>query len=145
MKHLMPLRRVVVEVTNEADLNNPEGIGRAVKSWHNRLSNGSIPRRLIMKLGRQLFLNLDAWRSGYQKGTNHKLVLVRGDPDLNLNIRIQMAWRSQLRKTLAEALSGKLGKHYLWIDSWIAKDDPNHSVGRGRPRTNRLGLAQSRG
>ena len=61
MKRLMPLRRVVIEITNEADPNDPEGNRKAVKSWHNRLNTGGIPRRLVTKLGRQLYLNLDAW------------------------------------------------------------------------------------
>ena len=61
MKRLMPLRRVVVEVTNEVDCNDPEGNRRAIKGWHNRLNNGSIPRHIVTKLGRELFLDLEAW------------------------------------------------------------------------------------
>ena len=61
MTELMPLKRFVVEVTHEARDGDPEGIRKAIKSWHNRLSNGSIPRSLMAKLGRELFLDLDAW------------------------------------------------------------------------------------
>ncbi len=62
MTELMPLRRFVVAVTHEADLDDAIGIRRAVKSWHNRLNNGSIPRSLTVKVGRELFLDLDAWQ-----------------------------------------------------------------------------------
>lgn len=61
MKQLMPLKRAVVEITNEAEPNDPQGSRRAIKSWHNRLSNGTVPRRIIRKLGRELFLDLEAW------------------------------------------------------------------------------------
>jgi len=61
MTRLMPLRRVVVELTHEAPPEDLEKIRRAIKSWHNRLSNGSIPRTIIAKLGRELFLDLGAW------------------------------------------------------------------------------------
>ena len=61
MKCLMPLRRVVLEVTNEAYPNDCQSQKKAIKSWHNRLSNGSIPRSIVTKLGRELFLDLEAW------------------------------------------------------------------------------------
>lgn len=61
MKRIMPLRRVVTEVTYEAVIGDDVGIRRAIKSWHNRLSNGSIPRSIIKKLGRELFLDIEAW------------------------------------------------------------------------------------
>jgi hypothetical protein len=61
MTKLMPLKRAVVELTQEAHSDDPEAIRRAVRSWHNRLSCGSVPRRLIAKVGRKLFLDLDAW------------------------------------------------------------------------------------
>jgi len=57
----MPLTRVVIEITHEARPDDPEAIKKAIKSWHNRLSIGSIPREVITKLGRGLFLDLDAW------------------------------------------------------------------------------------
>lgn len=61
MKRLLPLKRAVVELTQEARPDCPEEIRRAVRSWHNRLNCGSVPRRLIAKVGRTLFLDLDAW------------------------------------------------------------------------------------
>jgi len=61
MTNLMPLKRAVVEITNEAAPDDRQGIRRAIKSWHNRLASGSIPRALVTKLGRELFLNLNAW------------------------------------------------------------------------------------
>ncbi len=61
MKRLMPLRRVVVEVTNEVACDDSEGNRKAIKGWHNRLNNGSIPRHIVTKLGRELFLDLEAW------------------------------------------------------------------------------------
>jgi hypothetical protein len=63
MKHLMPLRRVVVEITNEAVPNDLQSNRKALKSWHNRLSNGSIPRSIVTKLGRELFLDIEAWET----------------------------------------------------------------------------------
>lgn len=61
MRKMMPLRRVVTEITCESEKGDDSGIRRAIKSWHNRLANGSIPRNIIIKLGRELFLDLDAW------------------------------------------------------------------------------------
>jgi hypothetical protein len=61
MKKLMPLRRVVVGITNEAVANDDISIRKAIKAWHNRLASGSIPRKVVKKLGRELFLDLDAW------------------------------------------------------------------------------------
>ena len=61
MKCLMPLRRVVVEITNEAVPNDLQSSRKALKSWHNRLCNGSIPRSVVTKLGRELFLDIEAW------------------------------------------------------------------------------------
>jgi len=58
---LMPLSRVVVEITHEAKPDDPLGTRRAIRSWHNRLSNGTIPRSVVKKLGRGLFLDLEAW------------------------------------------------------------------------------------
>ncbi len=61
MRRIIPLRRAVVLITNEASADDQQGIKKAVKSWHNKLSIGSIPRDVIKKLGRELFLDLDAW------------------------------------------------------------------------------------
>ncbi len=61
MKEIMPLKRAVVEITHEALPGDRQGIKTAMKSWHNRLSVGSIPREVITKLGRELFLDLEAW------------------------------------------------------------------------------------
>jgi hypothetical protein len=63
MKHLMPLKRAVVEITHEAPPDDHHEIRKAVKSWHNRLSAGSIPRTVITKLGRELFLDLNEWEA----------------------------------------------------------------------------------
>jgi len=67
MTKLMPLKRVVVELTQEAAPDDPRAIRRAIKSWHNRLSIGSIPRTVVTKLGRGLYLDLDEWE-GWLKG-----------------------------------------------------------------------------
>lgn len=66
MKNIMPLRRVVVELTNEASPHDFEGRKRAIRGWHNRLNNGSIPRHLVLRLGRQLFLDLNEWDNWVQ-------------------------------------------------------------------------------
>ena len=61
MKEYMPLKRVVVEVTHEAHPGKHHEIRKAIRAWHNRLFNGSIPRGVVVKLGRELFLDLDSW------------------------------------------------------------------------------------
>jgi hypothetical protein len=61
MKKLMPLRKMVVDVTHEASRGDDQEIRKAVRSWHNRLGSGSIPRKVVMKLGRELFVDLDEW------------------------------------------------------------------------------------
>jgi hypothetical protein len=61
MNKLMPLRRVVVEITNEAPADDEQSIKKAVRSWYNKLAGGSIPRDVLVKLGRDLFLDLEAW------------------------------------------------------------------------------------
>ena len=63
MKHLMPLKRAVCENTHEASPGDLQGIKKAVKSWHNKLSIGSIPREVITKLGRELYLDLEQWEA----------------------------------------------------------------------------------
>ena len=80
MIQLMPLRRVVVDLTNEALPSDETGIRKAVKSWHNRLSNGSIPRSVITKLGRELFLNLDAWEQWLEKQADQSVQRGPGRP-----------------------------------------------------------------
>jgi hypothetical protein len=67
MKKLMPLRRVVTEITCEAAAGDDLEIRKVIKSWHNRLANGSIPRDIITKLGRELFLDLDAWEAWWNE------------------------------------------------------------------------------
>lgn len=63
MTKIMPLKRAVVEITNEACPDDEMGIRKAVKSWHNRLANGTIPRTVVTKLGRDLFLDLREWEN----------------------------------------------------------------------------------
>jgi len=55
---LMPLRIFVVKITNEADEDDEQSILKAVKSYHNRLANGSVPRNLFKKIGKQLYVDL---------------------------------------------------------------------------------------
>ncbi len=59
MKQFMPLKRVIGEITNEARADNPEAIKRAVKSWYNRLYNGSIPRDVVVRIGRGLYVDVE--------------------------------------------------------------------------------------
>jgi len=61
MKRLMPLKRFVVDITMEAKEENEQSVRKVVRSWHNRLANGSIPRKVVTKLGRELFVDLEAW------------------------------------------------------------------------------------
>jgi len=79
-KMLMPLKRAVVEITNEAVANDEAGIRRAVKSWHNRLATGSIPRFVIAKLGRELFLDLEAWDQWWDDRSQSKPEPKKGRP-----------------------------------------------------------------
>jgi hypothetical protein len=65
----MPLKRVVVEITNEAHPDDDVQIKRAIKAWHNRLATGSIPRYVVTKLGRELFLDLEAWDQWWDERT----------------------------------------------------------------------------
>jgi len=62
MREIMPLRKVVVNLTHQADPNDPKSIKTAVRSWHNGLANGTIPRQLVKKFGRELYLDLSAWQ-----------------------------------------------------------------------------------
>lgn len=77
MTELMPLRRAVIEITHEASPNNLEENRRAIRGWHNRLQNGTIPRELVFKLGRELFLDLKAWEAWISK---------KGDPQTHKNV-----------------------------------------------------------
>jgi hypothetical protein len=63
MHKIMPLRRAVVRITHQADEDNPESIRKAVRTWHNALANGTIPRSLVKKFGRELYLRLDNWEA----------------------------------------------------------------------------------
>jgi hypothetical protein len=69
MKRLMPLRRAVVLITHEASADDEKGIKRSIKSWHNKLSTGSIPREVITKLGRELYLDLEQWEAWLERRT----------------------------------------------------------------------------
>jgi hypothetical protein len=75
MKRLMPLKRFVVDITMEAKEENEQSIRKVVRSWHNRLANGTIPRTVVTKLGRELFVDLEAWNKWLlerQKGSQGK-------------------------------------------------------------------------
>ena len=58
---LMPLRRAVVYITNEASIDDEQEIRRAIKGWHNKLSNGSVPRSIFRKIGKHLFMDIVAF------------------------------------------------------------------------------------
>ena len=53
---LMPLRMFVVKITGEADAGDDQSIKKAVRRYHNRLANGSIPRSVFRKIGKELFV-----------------------------------------------------------------------------------------
>jgi hypothetical protein len=59
---IMPLKRAVVEITHEADFDDDQAIRKAVRAWHNRLAQGTVPRSIIRKVGRGLFLDISAFR-----------------------------------------------------------------------------------
>ena len=80
MTQLMPLKKVVVEITHQAEPDDYEAIRKAVKSWHNRLALGSIPRNVVTKLGRELFLDLDAWEQWLARRRSEQLPSGRGRP-----------------------------------------------------------------
>ena len=77
---LMPLRRAVVEITGEAIAGDETGIRRAIKSWHNRLATGSIPRSVVTKLGRGLFIDLEAWDQWWEERAQKSASFQRGRP-----------------------------------------------------------------
>ena len=64
---LMPLRIFVVKITNEADGDDDKSILKAVKSYHNRLANGSVPKNLFKKIGKQLFVDLIEFEKWLEK------------------------------------------------------------------------------
>jgi|GEM_PF-1083938 len=61
MPNVMPLRKVVCQLTNEASAGDDQAIRKAVRAWHNRLASGTIPRAIIRKLGRELFVDVEAF------------------------------------------------------------------------------------
>jgi hypothetical protein len=61
MTHLTPLKRFVVNNTGQAEPDDPVERRKAVKGWHNKLYQGSVPRTFIKKIGRELFVDLEAW------------------------------------------------------------------------------------
>jgi hypothetical protein len=85
MKRIIPLKKAVVEITNQASSDDLQGIKKAVKSWHNRLSVGSIPRTVITKLGRELFLDLDAWEEWLDGRSNESGPRPKGRPRASHN------------------------------------------------------------
>jgi len=64
----MPLKRAVCFMTGEADPNDQQGIQKAVRAWHNRLSNGSVPRSIFVKIGKSLFLDAERFENWLKKG-----------------------------------------------------------------------------
>ena len=56
---LMPLHRFVVAITGEAEHGDEVAIKKAVRRYHNRLANGSVPRAIFRKIGKELFVHLD--------------------------------------------------------------------------------------
>ncbi len=65
---LMPLRRFVVEITGDASENNQQEIQQAVRKYHNRLANGTIPRSIFRKIGKELYAHLEnfhRWNNGH--------------------------------------------------------------------------------
>jgi hypothetical protein len=80
MKQLIPLKGAVVKLSHEAELGDEEGIRRAVKAWYNRLHNGSIPRTLVRKLGKGLFVDLEVWEEMFSEKDERHNNLGRGRP-----------------------------------------------------------------
>jgi hypothetical protein len=83
MEGIMPLKKVVVYVTNQADANDQQSIKKAVRSWHNMLANGSLPRSLVIKLGKELYLDLEAWKSWIKSRNQHNNYKGPGRPRSN--------------------------------------------------------------
>ena len=64
----MPLRRAVCLVTGEAELDDQQAIQKAVRAWHNRLANGSVPRSIFVKIGKHLFLDVERFERWVSEG-----------------------------------------------------------------------------
>ena len=64
--NLIILKRFVCEITHEADEEDTLGRQKAVKAWHNRLANGSVPRKIFKKIGKHLFVDLEAFKEWIQ-------------------------------------------------------------------------------
>ncbi len=59
---LMPLRRFVVEITGDASESNQQKIQQAVRKYHNRLANGTVPRSIFRKIGKELYVHLEDFK-----------------------------------------------------------------------------------
>jgi hypothetical protein len=59
---LMPLRRFVVDVTGDASENSQQEIQQAIRRYHNRLANGSVPRSIFRKMGKELYVHLEEFK-----------------------------------------------------------------------------------
>jgi len=66
----IPLRRAVTVITGEADPDNQQEIQKAIRRWHNRLANGSVPRSIFVKIGKELFLDIPAFELWIEQGAN---------------------------------------------------------------------------
>jgi hypothetical protein len=80
LKPIIPLRRFITEVTNEAPPDDEEAIRKALKSWHNRLYNGSIPRSVIAKIGRSLYVIVPEWEAWQDGRRSEGSEVRRGRP-----------------------------------------------------------------
>lgn len=61
MTHLTPLKRFVVNNTGQAEPDDLVEQRKAVKGWHNKFYQGSVPRTFIKKLGKEFYVDLEAW------------------------------------------------------------------------------------
>ena len=59
LPQLLPLSRFVVIITGEAAQDDQSGVKKAVRRYHNRLANGSIPRSIFRKIGKELFVHIE--------------------------------------------------------------------------------------
>ncbi len=59
---LMPLRRFVIEITGDAVESDQQDIQRAVRIYHNRLANGTVPRSIFRKIGKELYVHLEDFK-----------------------------------------------------------------------------------
>ena len=60
---LIPFPRFVVEITGEAIPEDHQSIRRAMRRWHNKWSNGTVSRRFVRKIGRDLFVDTADFRA----------------------------------------------------------------------------------